>query len=323
MLKTTQQMHLLVRRKMKTNNLVGQRHSMVHHALGTRIVLTIYGDQYYPVLGESMQLIDEYEDRLTVNRDESEVMDINHAAGRIPKIVSPSTYELIQLAVKYSRQNFGFNALIGPLVKLWKIGFKGANVPTDAEIQERLKLIDPYKIILDDDSRTVFLEEEGMELDLGGIAKGYIADRIRDRWIKKGVPAGIINLGGNLLFVGKSPRREDGQWVIGVQDPRLKRGEDVETVREPECSAVTSGIYERFLEVNGKKYHHLLDPRTGYPLQTDLSSVTVFTKQSVMGEIEAKRLFFNGTLIKDWDKQPSNLGAVFIRQDGTVENVGI
>ena len=207
-----------------TNELVNQRHSMVHHALGTKIVLTLFGDRYYPLLARSMRLIGEYEDRLTVNRPESEVMSVNHAAGKGPKVVSPSTYELIKLAVKYSRENFGFNALIGPLVKLWKIGFTGANVPQDTDIQDRLKLIDPYKVLLDDDYRTVFLEEEGMELDLGGIAKGYIADRIRDFWIEQGVQAGIINLGGNLLFVGKSPRREDGQWVIGVQDPQLRRG---------------------------------------------------------------------------------------------------
>lgn len=314
-------MPLLVHRKTMTSFLMRQRHSMVHHALGTRVVLTIYGDQFYPVLAESMRLIDGYEDRLTVNRDQSEVMNVNHAAGKSPKAVSPTTYELVKLAVKYSRENFGFNALIGPLVKLWKIGFAGANVPSEQEIQKRLKLIDPYKVILDDDYRTVFLEQEGMELDLGGIAKGYIADRIKELWLKRGVPAGIINLGGNLLFVGQSPRRADGQWVIGVQDPRLKRGEDVEVVRKPACSAVTSGIYERFLEVDGKKYHHLLDPRTGYPLQTSLSSVTVFTTQSVMGEIEAKRLFFNGAPLDDWQNQPENLGAVFISQNGEVRNI--
>ncbi|MEY8441905.1 FAD:protein FMN transferase [Lactobacillaceae bacterium 24-114] len=298
-----------------------QRHSLVHKALGTKIVLTLFGDQYIPLLQKSMRLIDGYEDRLTVNREESEVMNINHAAGRMPKMVSPSTYELIRLAVKYSRENFGFNALIGPLVKLWKIGFTGAHVPSDGEIKERMHLIDPYKVLLNDDNHTVFLEEAGMELDLGGIAKGYIADRVRDFWEEHGVPAGIINLGGNLLFVGKSPHRADGQWVIGVQDPRLERGKDIKLVRKPACSAVTSGIYERFLEIKGKRYHHLLDPRTGYPLQTELSSVTVFTEQSVMGEIEAKRLFFNNQPIKDWENQPGNLGAVFIDQNEKVINI--
>lgn len=295
---------------------------MTHHALGTRIVLTVFGDKSFPLLQQAMDLIDGYEDRLTVNRDYSEVMAINHAAGKFPKVVSKSTYDLIKMAVKYSRENFGFNALIGPLVKLWKIGFKGANVPADHDIQERLKLIDPSKVLLDDEMRTVYLEQAGMELDLGGIAKGYIADRIKDFWLAHGVAAGIINLGGNLLFVGPSPRRADGQWLIGVQDPQLHRGENMEIVRQPACSAVTSGIYERFLIKNGKRYHHLLDPRTGYPLETDLSSVTVFTDQSVMGEIEAKRLFFNGGPLAGWTDQPGQRGAVFIHNDERVENIG-
>lgn len=304
------------------NELMAQRHVMTHHALGTRINLTIFGNEYFSLLKKSMDLIDHYEDQLTVNRNESEVMSVNHGAGKTPKMVSPTTFDLIELAVKYSRENFGFNALIGPLVKLWKIGFAGAHVPSDAEIKERLKLIDPYKVLLNRDARTVYLEEPGMELDLGGIAKGYIADRIRDLWIEAGVPAGIIDLGGNLLFVGKSPRRDDGQWIIGVQDPQLHRGENLATVREPACSAVTSGIYERFLIKNGRRYHHLLDPRTGYPLETDLSSVTVFTDQSVMGEIEAKRLFFNGEPIAGWETRPDNRGAIFIHNDELMVNVG-
>jgi thiamine biosynthesis lipoprotein len=302
---------------------MAQQHSMVHRALGTKIVLTVYGDEYFPLLSQAVKLIDGYEDRLTVNRPVSEVMAVNQAAGRIPKLVSPTTYDLIKLAVHYSRENFGFNALIGPLVKLWKIGFAGANVPSDRAIKERLQLIDPYQVLLDDDHRTVYLERPGMELDLGGIAKGYIADRIRDFWQSRGVPAGIINLGGNLVFVGRSPRRTDGQWIIGVQDPQLKRGHDLETVRQPAGSAVTSGIYERFLVKAGRRYHHLLDPRTGYPLETDLSSVTVFTDQSVMGEIEAKRLFFNGAPLVGWTEQPGNRGAVFIHNDERVENVNI
>ena len=132
---------------------------------------------------KSFELIDHYEDLLTVNRDESEVMDINHAAGEHPVQVSSPVYGLVKLAVEKSRENFGFNALIGPVVKLWHIGFKGAHVPKDSEIKERMLLTDPFKVVLDDQNQTVFLKMKGMELDLGGIAKGWIADRIRDLWL--------------------------------------------------------------------------------------------------------------------------------------------
>ena len=226
---------------------------------------------------------------------------------------------MVKLAVEKSRENFGFNALIGPVVKLWHIGFKGAHVPKDSEIKERMLLTDPFKVVLDDQNQTVFLKMKGMELDLGGIAKGWIADRIRDLWLAYGVEAGIINLGGNILLVGDSPKRANGQWVIGIQDPKEPRGDNITSVMVAQCSAVTSGTYERYLVVDGHKYHHLIDPRTGYPVETDLAGVTTFTKTSVDAEIECKRLFFAGHPMKNWRDDPDRIGAIFVYNDEHVE----
>ena len=290
-----------------------------HHALGTSITLQIFGACDKSVINDSFTLIDHYEDLLTVNRDESEVMDVNHAAGKHPVQVSSGTYDLIKLAVEESRKNFGFNALIGPVVKLWAIGFKDAHVPTDDQIKERMKLIDPFSVDLNDADQTVFLKKSGMELDLGGIAKGWIADRIKDYWMAYGVHAGIINLGGNILLVGDSPKRASGQWSVGVQDPKEPRGNNIASVMVPQCSAVTSGTYERYLEVDGHKYHHLIDPRTGYPVETNLAGVTTFTKYSVEAEIECKRLFFAGKPVAGWHDNPDRIGAVFVYNDEHVE----
>lgn len=290
-----------------------------HHALGTAITLQVFGARDKSVINDSFTLIDHYEDLLTVNRDESEVMDVNHAAGKHPVQVSSGTYDLVKLAVEKSRENFGFNALIGPVVKLWAIGFKNAHVPTAEQIKERMALIDPFKVDLDDTDQTIFLQKEGMELDLGGIAKGWIADRIKDYWRAYGVHAGIINLGGNILLVGDSPKRTSGQWSVGVQDPKESRGNNIASVMVPECSAVTSGTYERYLEVDGHKYHHLIDPRTGYPVETDLAGVTTFTKYSVEAEIECKRLFFAGKPVAGWHDNPDRIGAVFVYNDEHVE----
>lgn len=290
-----------------------------HHALGTSITLQIFGTTDDTVINESFDLIDHYEDLLTVNRDHSEVMEINHAAGEHPVQVSSAVYDLIKLAVKESRENFGFNALIGPLVKLWSIGFKDAHVPSDNQIKRKMKLINPEKVVFDDLNQTVFLEERGMELDLGGIAKGWIADRIRDFWRAYGVHAGIINLGGNILLVGDSPKRSNGQWSVGIQDPKELRGNNISSVMVSECSAVTSGTYERYLVVDGHKYHHLIDPRTGYPVETDLAGITTFTKNSVQAEIECKRLFFAGHPIDGWHDDPDRIGAVFVYDDEHVE----
>ena len=107
------------------------------------------------------------------------------------------------------QEAFGFNAAIGPLVKLWHIGFSDAKLPTQAEIDEKLKIINPDRIILRDDEFSIFLPEKGMEIDLGAIAKGYIADRIKDFWHAYGISSGIINLGGNLLLVGEAPHQTD------------------------------------------------------------------------------------------------------------------
>lgn len=304
--------------------------------LGTRITLTVFGERDEAALDAAFTLIAREEDRLTVNRPISEVMAVNRAAGKLATgagagaapateavTVSAGTFALIAQAVAASRENYGFNALIGPLVKLWKIGFEGANVPTDDAIAARRALIDPSKVVLDAAALTVSLQESGMELDLGGIAKGYIADQIRALWGAYGVRAGIIDLGGNLLFVGDSPRREDAHWVIGVQDPRQSRHTDLGQVILPACSAVTSGVYERFLEKDGRRYHHLLDPRTGYPLETELAGVTVFTKDSTQGELEAKRLFFAGGPVPGWEESPGHFGAVFVYADDSVRTVGL
>lgn len=290
-----------------------------HRALGTSITLQVFGARDKKVINDSFALIDHYEDILTVNRDESEVMDVNHAAGKKAVQVSSGTYDLIKLAVEESRENFGFNALIGPIVKLWSIGFKNAHVPEPEQIKERMKLIDPYSVDLNDLDQTVYLKKAGMELDLGGIAKGWIADRIRDLWRAYGVHAGIINLGGNILLVGDSPKRANGQWSVGVQDPKEPRGKNITSVMVPQCSAVTSGTYERYLEVAGHKYHHLIDPRTGYPVETNLAGVTTFTKDSVEAEIECKRLFFAGKPLAGWHDDPDRIGAIFVYNDEHIE----
>jgi len=307
-----------------TPALAQQRRHLFHHALGTDIDLTLFGSDSDHYLAEARALIDQYEDRLTVNRVTSEVMAINHAAGKSPVQVSAATYTLVKQAVTLSQQNFGFNALIGPLVKLWRIGFDNAQVPSETAVNGRLPLIDPNQVVCNDADLSVFLAKPGMELDLGGIAKGYIADRIQDYWKAYGQRAGMINLGGNLLMVGASPLHADGLWRVGIQDPTTPRGTAIASVAIGACSAVTSGIYERHLEFNGKSYHHILDSQTGYPRQNDLESVTIFSKASIDGEIETTRLFFAGQPVPDWAvDRPDIYGAIFVTKQRELQVVGL
>ena len=251
------------------SNLAQHTISKSYYGLGTNIVLTAFGSAEQRDLDDAYALIARYEDILTVNRDHSELMAVNQAAGQHPVQVSHASYHLAKKAIAISLEDNGFDALIGPLVKLWHIGFDDAHVPSEEEIQERLKLIDPHDVELNDRDMTIFLKKPGMEIDLGAIAKGYIADRIRDLWRSRDLRAGIIDLGGNILMHGTAPKHQDGLWRIGVQDPSAKRGQSILVATLPECSAVTSGIYERHLEENGQDYHHIIDPATGHPRKTE------------------------------------------------------
>lgn len=296
-----------------------QRLTKQYYGLGTKITLTTFGATTEADLDAANALIVRYEDLLTVNRPESEVMAVNHAAGKKPVQVSNGVYALIKKAVEISQQHLGFNTAIGPLVKLWEIGFDDAQLPTQAEINERLPIVDPAQIELNDKDQTVFLKKTGMKIDLGGIAKGFIADRIKNLWAARGINNGMIDLGGNLLLIGKQPVHDDGLWRVGVQAPKDQRGQAVAVVRTPACSIVTSGIYERHLDINGKSYHHILDSKTGYPRSNNLASVTVFSKYSIDGEIHTTELFFAGKPVKDWGKNDPDLyGAVFVTKDNKI-----
>lgn len=289
-----------------------------YYGLGTAINLTVAEPATEADLTAGYQLIQHYEDLLTVNRDQSEVMSINHAAGDHAVGVSPITYQLIKKAVAVSAMHLGFNVAIGPLVKLWAIGFDGANLPKDTDIQERLQLIDPANIELNDERQTVFLTKKGMELDLGAIAKGYIADAIKTLWLTRGVKTGIIDLGGNILLVGPSTH-DDLKWRVGIQSPDEKRDVPAGVLNTVEKSLVTSGIYERFLVINGQEYHHMFDSHTGYPIKNDLASVTIVSNQSIDGDIWTTQAFYQGiekgpALI---EAQPS-LEAVFVTRNHEV-----
>ncbi|WP_283678530.1 FAD:protein FMN transferase [Lentilactobacillus sp. Marseille-Q4993] len=263
-------------------------------ALGTRIDLQIDDDAPADLLNESEQLVNQFEDALTVNRDQSEIMAVNHAADIQPVVVSDSSFRLVKRAVEVSRLNLGFNVAIGPLVKLWSIGFKDARIPTEAEIKQASELIDINNVILNETDKSVFLTKSGMELDLGGIAKGYIADGIKKLWETQGVTSGIINLGGNVLLVGTGPH--GGNWNVGIREPVETDQPNLAVISTSAKSLVTSGIFERYLEVDGKMYHHIIDPRTGHPLETELASVTAITPVSTKAEIWSSLAFFNGII---------------------------
>lgn len=261
--------------------------------MGSPILLKLFEDNQQ-VAATVFRLIKQQEDLLTVNRAHSQLMAVNHAAGRHPVVVSRIVFNLISRAKSVSLQEDScFNLTIGPLVKRWKIGFSGHTVPPGSEIQSLLPLTSPEHVVLDPQTCSVFLQQPGMAIDLGAIAKGYIADRVRDELHRMGVEHALINLGGNVLTLG-APVYGGNTWAIGLQKPFAAADATIGVIEVNGKSVVTSGIYERYFEVDGKIYHHILDPQTGYPLDNELLSVTVISDDSIDGDIYTTLLYGMG-----------------------------
>ncbi|MCJ7841659.1 FAD:protein FMN transferase [Lederbergia sp. NSJ-179] len=262
------------------------------HMMGTIIQLSIQHKYANFVLDELVIQLKEYEQRFSAHDPTSELMEVNKNAGIKPVKVHPSLYELIKVGKKHSTAaGSSLNIAIGPLVQAWRIGFADAHIPSKATIQSLLSKTNASEIILDDQEQTVFLKHTGMFIDLGALAKGFIADLLIHDLKSMNVQAGLINLGGNVMTYGFSPKHEDGYWRIGIQHPFLPRGNNIAVLRAFNQSVVTSGVYERKFTTNNKTYHHILDPHTGYPIQSEIAGLTIVSKKSVDGEIWTGRLF--------------------------------
>lgn len=259
--------------------------------MGTLATLCIPGDVDAGVTASVCWTLRDLERRLTVNgpppaRQASQVEAVNVAAGRAAVEVDAEVYALVRTAVLASRAHRNsFNALIGPVVKAWAIGFDGARVPGEDELARLLALTDPDDVELDDDRCAVRLERPGMRLDLGAIAKGYAADRAADVYHDHGVHDGLIDLGGNVVAMGGSDL--GGAWRVGIQSPFAARGTVLGTLALTDASAVTSGVYERVLEIDGRRYHHMIDPLTGRPFDSDLASVTIVAASAMAADLWA------------------------------------
>lgn len=251
--------------------------------LGTVCRITIYDKPTEEAFSAAFSRIREIEQKMSLHSETSEIAKINAASGREAVQVSEETFRVIDKALQIAHLSEGaFDITIGPLVKAWGIGGDDARRPSDEELALLLPLIDYTMVELDHQARTVYLPKTGMALDLGGIAKGYAADEAARVLRSFGIERGIINLGGNVLTMGT---KQDGSlWRIGIQDPESSRGEYAMIVQLDDTSLVTSGPYERFLLLDGEFYHHILDTKTGFPIDSDFTSVSIITKSSMLAD---------------------------------------
>ncbi|AVK62512.1 FAD:protein FMN transferase [Lactobacillus sp. CBA3605] len=265
--------------------------------MGTVISITLF-ERNQPVVEAVYDYLQRMDQVFSMNRPDSELSAINRQAGQQPVAISAPGFQLIEAALAYTRQYpASFNVLIGPLVKLWRIGFGGQQVPSSTRIQACLALMDPNQVKLDSVRQTVYLQQPGMVLDLGAIAKGYFADQIVLQLQQAGVTQAIVNLGGNVKLLGSQPFTADQRWEIGIQNPTASRGQPLLQVQMPARTVVTSGIFERYFKVGQHVYHHILDPQTGYPVENKLAQVSIITAQSELAEVLATVCYFQGSQV--------------------------
>lgn len=260
-----------------------------YHLMGTFIDIQIDHEDGPALLKQCYEQLLVFNQRFSANDNASELMQINQQAGLKPVKVHQQLYDLIAYGKSASLVDNQFlNIALGPIVKLWGIGFKNAVKPTAAEITKALQKTNPRAIHLLPEN-TVYLPIEGMEIDLGALAKGYFADLLKIFLVNQGVQNGLINLGGNVLVWGAAKQRD--HWRIGIQKPFYQKGEYAVVAAIKDCSIVTSGIYERTFIAENQRYHHIFDPKTGYPINTDVASLTVVCKKSLAAEKWTTQLF--------------------------------
>lgn len=245
--------------------------------LDTSCEITIYDmegmseDKAAGIIDQAFAEIREYENMLSRTVEGSDVYRINHADGKSTE-VSVETLDVIHTGLLMAELSGGkFDITVGALTDLWKFTSDNPSVPEDQEIRKALETVGYENITMK--GNEVGLSDSETRIDLGGVAKGYIADKTGEYMEAQGVTKAIINLGGNITAIGE--KEEDTPWTIGIERPYSDRSEIVGSIKVSDKTVVTSGIYERQFVEDGVRYHHVLDPQTGYPAETDLEAVTI------------------------------------------------
>lgn len=300
--------------------------------LNTAVQITIYDSQDKALLDDCLALCDKYELVFSRTNEKSELYKLNHRKDTSDKDptadgqttpypvsgtadtwhISEDLASLLSQGLSITRESDGaFDIAIAPLTSLWDFTAEDPKVPDDAAIQKALPLCSSDGVTID--GQDITLPSDDIQFDVGAIAKGYIADRMKDLLVKKGVKSAIINLGGNVLCIGSKP---DGTpFKVGIQKPFADRNETEAVMDITGKSVVSSGIYERCFKQGGKLYHHILNPQTGYPYDNGLISVTIISDQSVDGDALSTTCFALG--LEDGLKFAEKKGvqAVFITED--------
>lgn len=263
-------------------------------------------------LDDAMRLLHSLDNSLSMYNPSSDISRINSLAGSHETYVNPYVIEVVRKAANLHSITHGvFNPLIGSVTRLWKINQKYGNIPSNESLDKAVKLADIHNLVIGDCS--IYLKLKGCFIDLGGIAKGFAGDKIAELLRIKGIKSALIDLGGNICVVGNNFNGHS--WIIGIRDPFDSSSEPALALSVRDCSVVTSGNYERYKIIDGKKFSHFFDPKTGNSINNDLLSVTVVHNDGSFADGLATAFMAMG--FEKACKMSKNLGVmtVLIRND--------
>lgn len=258
--------------------------------LDTFVTVTLYGSDDSQILDGALEICRTYDAMFNRHSSDSELYQLNNSPGE-PQTVSPQLYQLLEEALSYCHLSDGrYDITIAPVMDLWDFHGEDAAPPSPQALEEALALVDYRNVILKDGTVQLL---NGAQIDLGSIAKGYIADQMAEYLREEEVPGALLNLGGNVLAVGAKARGKP--FEIGIQTP-FEEGhqEIIGSLEVSDLSLVSSGLYERFFIHDDDFYHHILDARTGYPVESELLSVTIASPSSIQADALSTLCFLLG-----------------------------
>ncbi|MEL7565565.1 MAG: FAD:protein FMN transferase [Dehalobacterium sp.] len=259
--------------------------------MGTVVTLKAYGPNAPKAVDEGMKRIEDVQDKMTINVSDSEINQLNVSAGnRVYVPLSSDSIYVLKTALKYAQLSQGsFDVTIGPFVRSWGSFTQNPQIPSPTEINRIKKLINYRDLEINEKENTARLKNPGQMVDLGGIAKGYAGDEVIKIFKTYGIESAFVNLGGNVVVLGGKP--DGSPWHVGIQNPRAQDGGCIGVLELRDGTVVTSGDYKRYFEESGIRYHHILDPKTGYPSQSDLISATIVTERSIDADALSTAVF--------------------------------
>ena len=282
-------------------------------AMDTYMTVTAYGAKAQEAVDEAEAEIQRLDELLSTGNEESEIAQLNQNKSAT---LSEDAGYLVERALELNKETDGaFDIAIYPVMEAWGFPTQNYQVPTADTLESLLKLADASQIIYDENSRKISFDREGMKIDLGGIAKGYTSSRIMDIYKENNISSGLVNLGGNVQALGTKP--DGSKWRVAVQSP--DDTEDYLGILSVEDKAViTSGGYERYFEQDGKTYHHIINPKTGYPAENGLTSVTVVSEDGTLADGLSTSLFIMGKeeAIEFWKAHSEEFDIIMLTDEG-------